>query len=625
MSSFLDNTTDLARKIYELARPYGRRKLVLVFIVIFLQSVFQVIGVGSIFPFLALASDPVQLRDSAIGIRVMGWMPEMSDRVMLILTGLFAIAMLLLANGLQLLGEVARVRYSEGLGHWLRLRLLSRMASNPYSYFLKRNTGEMLKKAVTDVPYMIQGVLLPALDVMSRLLTIFLLLATLLVVDPVIASAAALFLGGFYIVVFGLLRNRYEKLSSRMVIADRGAMREAQQFLGGIKPVKVHQCEDSFLARYSRHSADQAALRKWMPVYQNTPRYLVEPLAFGGMVAIVVVLSAQGDGLAALLPKLGVMALAAYRLLPNLQQVYSMCSQASMYRHTAEEVYEEFQETTNAAPDSILRTKSEPLTWSRALRIDDITFKYPNTEMPLFDGLSLEILKNQFVALVGTTGSGKSTLVDCLLGLHAPSSGEILVDDIPLTPDILPAWRSGLGYVPQDIFLLDDTIAANIAFGIATEEIDYARVAEVARLAQISVFIETELQDRYQSRVGERGVCLSGGQRQRIGLARALYHNPSTLVLDEATSALDDATESALMEAIEALHGEVTLIVIAHRLSTIVRADRVFVLDRGRIVREESSGERGETGKMGLASNKSPVTALQKDNLNEIPRKATLA
>jgi ABC-type multidrug transport system fused ATPase/permease subunit len=203
----------------------------------------------------------------------------------------------------------------------------------------------------------------------------------------------------------------------------------------------------------------------------------------------------------------------------------------------------------------------------------------------------LQIRKNQFVAFVGATGSGKSTLVDCLLGLHTPSSGEIRVDDIPLTPASLPAWRAGIGYVPQDIFLLDDTVAANIAFGVPNEEINSARVAEVARLAQIADFIETELPELYQSRVGERGVCLSGGQRQRIGLARALYHNPSTIVLDEATSALDDATEAALMKAIESLHGQVTLIVIAHRLSTIERADHVFVLDRGMVVREGTFDE----------------------------------
>jgi ATP-binding cassette subfamily C protein len=588
-----NRTTNLVTKVYDLARPYGRKKLALVFGVISLQGLFQVIGVTSIFPFLALASDPRQVRESEMGARMLAALPEMSDRTLLVVAGGFAILMLFLANGTLLLGEVVRVRYAEGLGHWLRRRLLGRMAANPYAYFLQRNTGELLKKAASDVNQMIGQVLLPSLDGLSRLLTVLLLFATLLVIDPLIATAAALGLGGFYVLVFGILRGRRERLSSRMKTANRGAMREAQQLLGGIKPVKVHQSEPAFLDRYVRHSAAQAALRKWMPVYQNTPRYLVEPLAFGGMVAIVVVFAAQGESLATLLPKLGVMALAGYRLLPNLQMLYSSASGVSMNRHTVEEVHEEFHEAAGAARGGaeIPAGKPEPLAWSRALRVEDLTFRYPGTGAPLFEGLSLEIRKNQFIALVGATGSGKSTLVDLLLGLHTPDAGTIRADDTPLTADTLPAWRAGLGYVPQDIFLLDDTIAANIAFGVPEKDIDPARVAEVARIAQIAGFIETELPERYESRVGERGVRLSGGQRQRIGLARALYHDPSTLVLDEATSALDDATESALMAAIEALHGEITLIVIAHRLSTIERADRVFVLDHGKIVRQGTFAE----------------------------------
>ncbi len=586
----------MIRQVYDLARPYGRKKLAVVFGVVLLQGVFQVIGVTSIFPFLALASDPVLVRDSEMGTRVLAWLPEISDRGLLICAGLFSIAMLFLANGLLLLGEIVRVRYVEGLGHWLRQRLLSRMVANPYGYFLQRNTGELLKKAVGDVQSMIRGVLLPALDGASRLITVILLLATLLVIDPLIACIATIGLGSFYVGVFGVLKRRRQQHSTRMKSANRGAMREAQQLLGGIKPVKVHQSEGNFIARYRRYSAEQAALLKWMPVYQNTPRYLIEPLAFGSMVALVVALVARGESLATLLPKLGVMALAGYRLLPNIQLVYGMSTSISLNRHTVEEVHEEFQEAAVAAPVHISDASPEPLAWSHALRVEDLTFRYPGTPAPLFEGLSLEIGKNQFVALVGTTGSGKSTLVDLLLGLHTPGAGTICVDDIPLAAATLPAWRMSLGYVPQEIFLLDDTIAANIAFGVQAANIDPERVAKVSRIAQIADFIENELPDSYGSRVGERGVRLSGGQRQRIGLARALYHNPSTLVLDEATSALDDTTESALMEAIEALHGEITLIVIAHRLSTIQRADHVFVLDHGRIVRQgtfrEVQGQR---------------------------------
>ena len=586
---FLSNPISLVRKLYELACPYGRKKLAIVFAVIVVQGLLQVVGVTSIFPFLALASNPGQARDSEIGAAILGKLPAMSDDTLLIIAGLLAILMLFLSNGMLLLGEVVRIRYSQGLGHFLRLRLLSRIVDNPYGYFLQRNTGELLKKAVTDVNMMVGNVLQPLLDGTSRFLTVLLLLGTVLFVDPVLALAATAGLGGFYCVIFAFLKKRRFHYSETFKVANRGAMREAQQLLGGIKPIKVHQREASFIDRYARHSFMQAVLQKWGPIYQNSPRYLVEPLAFGGLVATVLVLAAQGNDFISLLPKLGVMTLAAYRLLPNLQLIYGSATGVSLNTHTVEEVYEEFAEDATLAKKTPF--PPAPLAWSRQLRVEDLTFRYPGTETPLFKGLNLTIQKNQFVALVGATGSGKSTLVDLLLGLHTPDAGRIVIDDTSLTPANIPVWRAGLGYVPQDIFLLDDTLAANIAFGRSAKEIDLERVAEVARIAQIASFIETELPHCYQSQVGERGVRLSGGQRQRIGLARALYHRPTTLILDEATSALDNVTEEALMRAIEALHGEITLIVIAHRLSTIEKADHIFELEQGHVVRQGSFNE----------------------------------
>ncbi len=580
-----NEATTLIRKVYRLAKPYGRKKLAVVFLIMFVQGLSQVVGVTSIFPFLALASDPGRFRESEHGSWLFTYLPELSDRWLLVCAGSFAIAMLVSSNALMLLGEVVSVRYSQGLGHWLRQQLLTRMVSNPYSYFLQRNTGELLKKSVQDVGSMVSNVLLPALDGFSRFLTVLFLITTLFFIDPILAGSAVLLLGTFYAAVFIFLKHRREQLSNRMWQADRGAMREVQQLLGGIKPIKVHQSESTFLDRYSSHSACQSVLRKWIPIYQNTPKYLVEPLAFGGMVAAVVLLAARGDNFSDLIPKLGVMALAGYRLLPNLQYLYFAASGISMNRHSVEEVYEEFQQMDDAECRIAHPSQPpQPLEWNRSIRIEGLTFQYVSTSEPLFDRLELEIRKNQFVAFVGATGSGKSTLVDLILGLHEPTAGVISIDDRPLDDVLLPAWRASLGYVPQEIFLLDDTIAANIAFGLRAEAIDYDRVAEVARVAQIADFIERRLPKGYRSDVGERGVRLSGGQRQRIGLARALYHRPTTLVLDEATSALDDGTEAALMQAIEAMHGAITLIVIAHRLTTIERADRLFILEHGRLI-----------------------------------------
>jgi ABC-type multidrug transport system fused ATPase/permease subunit len=566
--------------------------MAVVFAVTLIQGFFQLVGVGSVFPFLALAADPVSARESEIGASLLGMLPEMTERTLLIVAGVFSILMLFLSNGLLLLGEVVRIRYSQGLGHWLRVRMIARIIANPYSYFLHRNTGELIKKTVIDVNQMVANVLLPLLDGVSRLLTALLLLATFIFVDPVLAIAAAIGLGGFYGVVFTVLKTRRARHSMLLNVANRGSMREAQQLLGGIKPVKVHQSEAVFIDRYARHSRTQAVLQKWQPIYQNSPRYLIESLAFGGMVAAVVVLTARGQNLTSLLPQLGVMALAGYRLLPNLQTIYGSATLVSLMCHTVDEVHEEFCFDAITSPVLDVATQVKPIQWSHKLRVDQLTFRHTGCDTPLFSNLTFEILKNQFVAVVGPTGAGKSTLIDLLLGLHCPEAGQVLIDETPLTSKSIAAWRAGLGYVPQDIFLLDDTIAANIAFGTVAESIDLGRVAEVARIAQIADFIENELRDGYQSTVGERGVRLSGGQRQRIGLARALYHRPTTLILDEATSALDEKTESVLMQAIESLHGKITLVVIAHRLSTVEKADVILTVDHG-IVRMEYRNPEG--------------------------------
>lgn len=518
----------------------------------------------------------------------------MGDNQLLVLAGIFAIAMLLLSNILILGGEIVRARYSHGFGHWLRLRLLERMVTNPYSYSLLRNTGELLKKTVGDVMNYVQGVLAPLLEGIARLITAICLLLTLFLVDFSLAIIAAIFFGTFYILVFYLLRNRRRATSNAMKIANRGAMREAQQLLGGIKPIKVHGCEAAFLDRYGKHSFIQSTLFKWFPIYQNAPRYLVEPLAFGGVVALVVVLAARGENFSSLLPTLGVMALAGYRLIPNLQLLYGAATGISLMMHSLEEVYDEFIEAEKSVdrPDTIdFRKKVEPMDWSDSIRMEAISFAYSDAARPVLRDISLTIRKRQFVAFIGQTGSGKSTLIDLLLGLHWPQSGRLLIDERPLARDRVRNWRASIGYVPQEIFLLDDSVTANIAFGIDPGAIDEERVRRVAEVAQIREFIETELPEGFRTSVGERGVRLSGGQRQRIGLARALYRQPALLVLDEATSALDNATETALMEAIEGLYGQITLVVIAHRLTTIRQADRIHVLKQGRIDRQGTYAE----------------------------------
>ena len=583
MSRFIHNVFDLIRRVLFLARPYGRAKLGAVFLLSLAQALFQVIGITSIFPFLAIAADPERIRHSHFGLRFLALLPPMSNRELLITAGVIAIVGLLASNAVNLLAEYVRTRYAQNFAHWLRVRLLRRIASQPYTYFLQRNSSDLLKKIVGDVMNYTSGVLLPLLDSVARVLTAVLLLATLFLVQPVIAISAAIVLGGFYVTIFRLLARKRREVDENLRISLGGLFREAQQMLGGIKPVKVHSAEEHFLNRFAKHSAVIAQMYARLPVFTNSARYFVEPLAFGGLVVAVLLLAARGRDFSDILPNLGVMALAGYRLLPSIQLVYAQLTQVSSMRHAVDEVYDEFvaAETDKSVPRAISTepvAPARPFPWDNAITLCDVGYRYPGVSRAAVEGLSIIILKNSSLGVIGPTGSGKSTLVDLLLGLYVPTAGDILIDGQLLIPALVPSWQASIGYVPQDIFLIDDTIARNIAFGLLDENIDPARLREACAMAQILDFIEAELRDGFETKVGERGIRLSGGQRQRIGLARALYHRPSLLILDEATSALDVATEAKLLEALRSLTGKLTMVVAAHRLSAVANCDQVIDL-----------------------------------------------
>ena len=583
MPRFINNGFDLLRRVLFLARPYGRAKLFFVFLLSLAQAVFQVIGVTSIFPFLAVAADPDRIRRSHFGVSFLSVVPPMDNRQLLFVAGLIAVAGLLVSNAVNLLAEYTRTSYTQRFAHWLRVRLLRQMASQPYIYFLQRNSGDLLKKVLGDVTNYTTGVLLPLLDTVARALTAVLLLATLFLVQPVIALSAGIVLGGFYIIVFRLLSRKRREVDDNLRISIGGFFREAHQMLGGIKPVKVHRAEEHFLSRFARHSAVVARMNARLPIFGSSPRYVLEPIAFGGLVIAVMLLAAKGRDFSDILPNLGVMAVAGYRLLPSLQLLYSQLTQVSSMRHAVGEVYDEFvaaesDQSITPDPHSDVATRVKPLAWNDAIVLRDVSFRYPRVARTALHHMSLTIPKNSSLGVIGPTGSGKSTLVDLLLGLYQPTGGDVLIDGRPLTPALVPAWQATIGYVPQDIFLIDDTIARNVAFGLADDEIDSERLSDACGMAQILDFIETELSNGFETYVGERGIRLSGGQRQRIGLARALYHRPSVLVLDEATSALDVATEAKLLQALRDLSGKLTMVVAAHRLSAVANCDQVVDL-----------------------------------------------
>ena len=574
ISSFLN----LLLRCYHLAVPYGRLRLLAVTCMIFFNGLLQLVGVTSVFPFFALAADPDRIRNSKAGRWILHFFPPMDTDQLLVAAGCFSIGMLVFASVGSILSEVIRIRYAWGFCHWLRSRLLESYAKKPYGFFLRRNSAALAQK-LTDIQTFINSVLLPVGEVLTRLLLVTLLVIGVIFVQPWIALGAVLILGGFYLIVFIWVRPRTRLLGEGFERHNVGFLLNTQQFLHGIKTVMVYGRGRYFMDRAMEHSARLGHVQSMVPIYDNGPRHLIEPIAFGGLVAVVVVMDLQGRQFSDILPNLSVMALAGYRLIPALQLLFSQLVSITTHSYTLLQLEEEMIEIEGDASDiPVTQFPAKPLTFENELRLEGISFSYPGAISPIIRDFSLSIRKNESIGIAGFSGSGKSTLVDLILGLHTPDKGEVLLDGEPLSGASMNSWRRMIGYVPQDIYMLDASIEENIAFGVDPAAVDQAALRKAAEGAQILEYIERDLPNGFKTKVGERGVRLSGGQRQRIGLARALYGSPQVLILDEATSALDQETEKAVMETIRHLQGTLTIISIAHRLSTLEHCDRIVRL-----------------------------------------------
>jgi ATP-binding cassette subfamily C protein len=575
LSSFLK----LLNRCYKLAVPYGRVRLFSVLGMIFMNGFLQLVGVTSIFPFFALAADPERIKNSSVGRWLLHFLPPMSTNHLLATAGIFSILMLLIASVGSMASEYVRIRYAYSFSQWIRGQLMRSYAMRPYGYFLHRNSAA-LSQRIQDIHSFTINVLLPLGEILTRLVLISMLAATVFYVQPFVAVGAVVLLGGFYLLAFLWIRPRTRKIGRVIQKHNVGFWKNTNQFLHAIKTVFVHGKTRYFIEKAIQHSAETTKYQSLIPIYGNGPRYLIEPIAYGGLVAIVVVLALQGKPFSDILPNLMVMAMAGYRLLPSLQLLFGQLVAVAANNYTLVQLEEEILEIEHesAGVTSDAASVIGKLAFNEGISLESLSYRYPESENDVIKGLSLMIEKNESIGIAGPSGSGKSTLVDLILGLHAPTSGALKVDGVPITRENISSWRSMIGYVPQEIYLLDDTIAANIAFGIDPQNIDSKALEEAARGAHILDFI-LSLPEGFDTVVGERGVRLSGGQRQRIGVARALYHGPDVLVLDEATSALDHDTEKAVMETITLLKGKLTIIIIAHRLSTLEHCSRVLRME----------------------------------------------
>nr|WP_279311068.1 ABC transporter ATP-binding protein [Salinibacter ruber] len=556
-----------------------------------LMASLQVASVASIMPFLSVASDPSIIQENEYLRWAYATFGFDDDRSFLIALGLGALLALVVSNVFIILTRWAMERYSWGRNHSLSRRLLRSYLYRPYEYFLTRNSSELGKNILEEVKEVTDQMLKPTLRGVAKAVVALFIVGFLVYFDPVVALMVTVVLGAAYGAIYLVVRSQLDERGEARVEANTKRYQFVGEAFGGIKEVKIQGKEEAFLNLYDDPSERYARNQALYRVIKKAPRYIIEMVAFGGIILIAVYLIAVRESLQQVIPVLGLYAFAGYRLLPALQEAFHGLASARFNIAALNKLHRDLKglaEARSSASGGADGTAAPPLLLEEELALREVSYTYPDADRPAIKNLSLAIPARSMVGFVGKTGSGKTTAVDLALGLLRPQEGEITIDGTPLRAKNLRRWQQTLGYVPQHIYLSDDTVARNIAFGVPRDQIDMETVREAARRAHILDYVEQDLPNRWETVVGERGVKLSGGQRQRIGIARALYHDPSVLVFDEATSALDQSTEAGVMEAIYDLEGEQTILIISHRLSTVQRADNIFMLEEGRKVGEGS-------------------------------------
>jgi len=540
----------------------------------------EVVSLGAVLPFIGILVSPDRVFTHPIVMDVtQAWGITSADQLLLCFTGVF-IAAAVIAGAIRALLLWASTRLSFASGADLGIEVYRRTLYQPYQVHAARNSSVVISGITVKINDVVFMVLLPVLTLITSTVVLLAITLALIAIDPMVASVAAVGFGGSYLLIGWLSRRQVHRNSKRITYGQTQVVKALQEGLGGIRDVLLDGTQQFYRDIYRQADIPLRQAQCNNVFIGGSPRYFMEALGMVLVAGLAYFLSLQAGGIATALPVLSALALGAQRLLPALQHAYSAWAAiAGCHARLADTI----ELLDQPLPMELGQPVPAPLLMQEGIRFDAVRFRYTDDGPWVLDGLNLIIAKGTRVGFVGSTGSGKTTTLDVLMGLLKPTEGELLVDGQSVSGNRHRAWQRSIAYVPQSIYLADNTLAENIAFGVSPGNINLERVQQAAHQAQISDFIESS-PEGYQAHVGERGVRLSGGQRQRIGIARALYKQSSVLVLDEATSALDSATEQSVMNAIEELNSDLTILIIAHRLTTVRHCDIIVELENGRVV-----------------------------------------
>ncbi|MBE7411827.1 MAG: ABC transporter ATP-binding protein/permease [Leptospiraceae bacterium] len=572
-----------ARFFKHLPREFQREIVLFLFLSI-LTSFLEVLSIGSVLPLLGVLTSPETVFKIELLIPIYHYLGIQSSADLLLpITVLFA--------SFALFAGIARIsilsystKLSFRVSSVLSLDIYKKTLYQPYYIHISRNNSEVISGIINKANGVMGSLMQPTLGLINSGIMLITILFAVIAINPVIAIGTFFSFGVFYFIIAFYSKETLTRNGKVISLESNNVLKVLNEGLGGIRDILLDGTQKVY---YEIYEKSDYLLRKASAsnyLINNSPRLVIEVFGMILISAIAYILSdnIKGGLTSSAIPLLGSLALAAQRLLPVMQQAYSSWSILRSSRHSLLNVLELLEQPMPIYSDTI---GTGGIVFSSKLELVNICFKYSNSEPYVLKNISFDILKGSKIGIIGKTGSGKSTLTDIIMGLLTPFKGKIFVDNIVLTMENIQSWQKNIAHVPQNIFFSDATIIENIAFGVKTEDIDFNKVKESARKAQISEFIES-LKDGYNTMAGERGVRFSGGQKQRIGIARALYKNASLIIFDEATSALDNETEKSVMEAIENLEKDLTIIIIAHRLSTIKNCDFIIELNKGEVLRK---------------------------------------
>ncbi|QJR81977.1 ABC transporter ATP-binding protein [Alteromonas pelagimontana] len=569
------------KELFRLLNQRQRLKVYALQGLFFISALAQIATIGSIAPFIAVITAPDLIHSHPVYAAIYDFSGATDFQQFLILYAALVCVVIFCGNAISAIVIWFSFRVSVSIGSQLQRRLFNLYMSNQFIYFMKNSPGYMINKINGQIPRMIYMVMQPSMQLISQFLVVFLIILTLFLVDPMLSIISGAVVGAVYYVIYLTVRRKTVEAGVIVTDVNRKKLDILQQSIRGIRDVKLMHVEDWYETRLDRTTRRGLNANSYISLAGDLPRYIVETIIFLAIIGLALyLLLTEGSG-ASVVSTLGFYAMAGYKILPAAQTIYKSITTLKGHGKVVWDVSNEFDDASKLS----MEKKSSPsgkLLLNKSLVVDHINFSYPGEKAPAIKDLSMTIKANTLVAFVGGSGAGKSTVANLICGLITVNEGSIFIDDKPLKGDNVKSWQHSIGYVPQNIFLINDTITKNITFGIKDSDIDLERVKEAAKRANIDEFIET-LSDGYDTVIGENGDLLSGGQRQRLAIARALYRQPSILIMDEATSALDNITERNILKEIGSLSKSMTIIMIAHRLSTVEKCDDIFILEDGSV------------------------------------------